>query len=60
MYFTTKNLVIEKIHTLDKERAIWFADRFGQNGFVKERLVRKEEVFAYTSSREENEIIILK
>ncbi|WP_297516621.1 hypothetical protein [Flavobacterium sp.] len=47
-------------YTLDKERAIWFADRFGQNGFVKERLVRKEEVFAYTNSREENEIIILK
>ena len=47
-------------YTLDKERAIWFADRFGQNGFVKERLVRKEDVFAYTNSREENEIIILK
>lgn len=47
-------------YTLDKERAIWFADRFGQNGFVKERLVRKEEIFAYTNSREENEIIILK
>jgi hypothetical protein len=47
-------------YTLDKERAIWFANRFGQNGKVKEMLVKKEDVFAYTNSREENEIIILK
>ena len=47
-------------YTLDKERAVWFANRFGQNGKVKEMLVRKEDVFAYTNSREENEIIILK
>ena len=46
-------------YTLDKERAIWFANRFGKNGNVKERLVKKEDVFAYTNSREENEIIIL-
>lgn len=47
-------------YTLDKERAVWFAERFGQNGVVKERLVKKEDVFAYTNSREENEIIIFK
>ena len=47
-------------YTLDKDKAIWFADRFGQKGIVKERLVRKEDIFAYTNSREEKEIIILK
>lgn len=46
-------------YTLDKERAIWFANRFGKNGNVKERLVKKEDVFAYTNSRNEKEIIIL-
>jgi hypothetical protein len=46
-------------YTIDKDRAIWFANRFGQNGIVKERLVKKEEVFAFTNSREEKEIIIL-
>lgn len=47
-------------YSLDKERAIMFAKRFGQKGKVKEMLVKKEDVFAYTNSREENEIIILK
>jgi hypothetical protein len=47
-------------YSLDKERAVFFANRFGQNGKVKEMLVKKEDVFAYTNSREENEIIILK
>jgi hypothetical protein len=46
-------------YTLDKEKAVWFANRFGQNGKVKEMLVKKEDVFAYTNSREENEIIII-
>lgn len=46
-------------YSLDKERAIFFANRFGQNGKVKEMLVKKEDVFAYTNSREENEIIII-
>jgi hypothetical protein len=47
-------------YSLDKDRAVFFANRFGQNGKVKEMLVKKEDVFAYTNSREENEIIILK
>lgn len=47
-------------YSLDKERAVWFANRFGQNGKVKEMLVKKEDVFAYTNSREENEIIIIR
>jgi hypothetical protein len=47
-------------YSLDKERAVWFANRFGQNGKVKEMLVKKEDVFAYTNSRNEKEIIILR
>ena len=47
-------------YTLDKERAVWFANRFGQNGKLKEMLVKKEDVFAYTNSRKEKEIIILR
>ena len=46
-------------YSLDRERAVWFAERFGQNGLVKERLVKKEDVFAYINSRKENEIIVL-
>jgi len=46
-------------YSLDRERAVWFAERFGQNGLVIERLVKKEDVFAYINSRKENEIILL-
>lgn len=46
-------------YTIDKDIAIWFAERFGQNGIIKERLVKKEDVFAFTNSREEKEIIII-
>ncbi|MBP6754926.1 MAG: hypothetical protein KA210_02165 [Bacteroidia bacterium] len=46
-------------YTIDKDVAIWFAKRFGQNGMVKERLVKKEDVFAFTNSRKEKEIIII-
>lgn len=47
-------------YTIDKDIAIWFAERFGQNGIVKERLVKKEDVFAFTNARNEKEIILLK
>ena len=46
-------------YTIDKDVAIWFAERFGQNGIIKEILVKKEDVFAFTNSREEKEIIII-
>jgi len=46
-------------YTIDKDVAIWFAERFGQNGIIKERLVKKEDVFAFTNSRQEKEIIII-
>ena len=47
-------------YTIDKDIAVWFAERFGQNGIVKEILVKKEDVFAFTNSRKEKEIILLK
>ena len=47
-------------YTMDRNVAVWFAERFGQNGSVKERLVKKEDVFAFTNSRQEKEIILLK
>jgi hypothetical protein len=46
-------------YTIDKDVAIWFAERFGQNGLIRERLVKKEDVFAFTNSRQEKEIIII-
>ena len=47
-------------YTIDKDKAVWFAERFGQNGIVKERLVKKEDVFAFTNARNEKEIILFK
>ena len=46
-------------YTIDKDIAVWFAERFGQNGKIKERLVKKEDIFAFTNSRKEKEIIII-
>lgn len=47
-------------YTLDKEKAAWFAKRFHKDGLMLEKEVRKEDVFAYTNERGENEIIYLK
>lgn len=46
-------------YTLDEEKAIWFSKRFNNNGKVIKRVVNKSEVFAYTNSRNEKEIILL-
>lgn len=48
--------------TLDKERAIWFSNRgdsTGNGSFVSELKIKKTDVFAYKSSRNESEIILL-
>lgn len=45
-------------HTLDKEKAEWFAKRFNANGEILERTVLKSKVL-YTNQRNEQEIIIL-
>lgn len=46
-------------YTLSKEKAEWFAKRFGKDGKVITREVNKKDVFAYKNSRNEQEIIIL-
>lgn len=48
-------------YTTEREQAEWFANRFS-NGEPKviELTVKKKDVFAYTNSRSENEIIIIK
>jgi hypothetical protein len=46
-------------YTLSKDKAIWFANRFGKNGKVIERTVNKKDIFAYKNDRSEQEIIIL-
>ena len=46
-------------YTLDKDKALWFANRFKGNGTVKEIIIDKKKVFAYTNERDEKEIIVL-
>lgn len=46
-------------YTTSKKMAEWFANRFGGNGKLLERVVDKKDIFAYKSSRNEEEIIIL-
>lgn len=46
-------------YTLSKEKATWFANRFGRDGKVYERQIDKKDVFAYKNDRNEQEIIIL-
>lgn len=44
--------------TLSKEKAEWFANRFGKNGIVRERPINKPEIIAYINARGEQEIIV--
>lgn len=44
--------------TLDKDRALWFAQRFGKPGRVLERSVSKTEIVAYLNGRQEQEIVL--
>lgn len=47
-------------YTTEREEAEWFSKRFSKRGGkVVERTIKKNEVFAYTNSRDENEIIII-
>ena len=47
-------------YSIDENIAKWFSSRFSDNVQVKEITVKKEDVFAYLSSRNEKEIIYLK
>ena len=44
--------------TLDKEKAIWFANRFNGNQLVLTGLVNKSDILHYTDSRSEQEVVI--
>jgi hypothetical protein len=46
-------------YTLSREKAEWFAHRFGQTGYVKQVIVSKHEIYAYLNGRKEQEVIIL-
>ncbi len=46
-------------YTIDKEKAEWFSKRFHKNGKVIKKVVDKSEIFAYTNSRNEKEVILL-
>jgi len=45
--------------TLDRKKAQWFANRFGRNGIVVERVIKKSEIRAYLNERKEREIVLL-
>lgn len=46
-------------YSLSKTTAEWFANRFNAKGKVYKRIVSKSEIFAFLSSRNEQEIIVL-
>lgn len=47
-------------YTLDVEKAKLFSQRWGSDGMIIEKIIKKKDVFAYISRRNESEIIILK
>lgn len=44
--------------TLSQEKAEWFANRFSADGKVVSKTIAKDQIFAYLSGRNEEEIII--
>ncbi len=44
--------------SLNKEKAIWFANRFKQKGNLYQAEINKRDIYAYTNSMGEEEIII--
>ena len=43
--------------TMNKEKAQWFANRFGGNGYIETAKINKKDVLAYFNSRGEEEIV---
>ena len=43
--------------TRDKEKALWFANRFGK-GYLLKAHVKKTDVFAYYNRRDEDEYVV--
>lgn len=44
--------------TLDRDKAAWFASRFGENGTVYEARINKEYIYALFNGRDESEVIV--
>lgn len=44
--------------TLDYEKAKWFATRWNKEGVIYKGIIRKEDVLAYFSRRDESEVVI--
>ena len=44
--------------TLDRDKAQWFAHRFGENGTVYEAQITKQHIYAFLNSRGESEVIV--
>lgn len=55
--FNAKN-VLALSWTLDREKAEWFAHRFGEDGTVCEAQIGKEHVYALFNGRGESEVIV--
>jgi len=46
--------------TIDKEKAIWFANRFsmlGRKGYLYSGIIDKKDIFAFIESRRESEVV---
>jgi hypothetical protein len=46
-------------YSLDKDKAVWFSERFGTNGAVFTKQVIKSDIIAYKDGRGEKEVIVL-
>lgn len=52
------NLKDGSSYTLDKSIAEWFADRFGEGGYVIDKEITQDDVIFYNNDREEREVFI--
>lgn len=44
--------------TLDRDKAKWFASRFGEDGTVYEAQISKQHIYAFLNGRNESEVIV--
>lgn len=44
--------------TTDYDKALWFATRFGEEGYVLEAMIDKTDIIAFFNDRNENEVIV--
>lgn len=47
-------------YSISRKKAEWFANRFNKKGEVVNRIILKQDVFAFVNTRGESEIITLK